>query len=132
DRIDGGTWMIQIVDLGVRLGDIDALRTVDVSIGAGELVCLAGPNGAGKSTLLRAVVGLVRPTAGVVTVGGAAPGSGEAKQLVGYLPDAPLLYDMLTPREHLEFLDRFWGQATAVPPVDQRLAELGLADVEDR
>ena len=51
-----------------RFGPVVALRGVDLSVAAGEVILLAGPNGAGKSTLLRTLAGLARPTRGTVHV----------------------------------------------------------------
>lgn len=55
-----------------RMGKLDyhALRGVDLSIGAGELVAIVGPSGSGKTTILNLVTGIDRPTAGTVTVDG--------------------------------------------------------------
>ena len=54
----------------VYAGGFHALKSINLEIRAGEIFALLGPNGAGKSTLIGAIVGLVRPTSGVVTVDG--------------------------------------------------------------
>ncbi|MYQ67346.1 MULTISPECIES: energy-coupling factor ABC transporter ATP-binding protein, partial [unclassified Streptomyces] len=81
----------------VRRGRVQALRRVDLTVGAGETVALMGRNGAGKSTLLGALVGLVPPTAGSVRVGGLVPHRTAPRELVrrvGLVPQDPrdLLY----------------------------------------
>jgi putative ABC transport system ATP-binding protein len=55
-----------------RMGKVDyrALRGVDLSIGAGEMVAVVGPSGSGKTTILNLITGIDRPTAGAVTVDG--------------------------------------------------------------
>jgi putative ABC transport system ATP-binding protein len=60
------------VERTYRMGKVDyrALRGVDLSIGAGELVAVVGPSGSGKSTILNMITGIDRPTAGTVTVDG--------------------------------------------------------------
>lgn len=68
----------------VQLGDRTIWRGVDLDIGAGEFVAILGPNGVGKSTLLKAVLGLLRLSAGEMRVLGAPPG--HANQEIGYLP----------------------------------------------
>ena len=83
--------------LTVRYGTELALRGVDLSIAAGEVVAVMGRNGAGKSTLLRAWTGLVRPAAGQVSLGGTDPAELTPPQLlteVALVPQEPadLLY----------------------------------------
>ena len=62
--------MLEIRGLEAAYGDVPALSSVTLRVGAGEIVALLGPNGAGKSTLLGCVAGLVRPRAGAISWGG--------------------------------------------------------------
>ena len=79
--------MLSVASLHKRYGATEALRHVSFEVGDGELVGLLGPNGAGKSTLTKIACGLVRPTAGVVTVAGAPAGSEPARRALGYLAE---------------------------------------------
>jgi len=56
--------MLEVSDLQIRYGGVQALRGVSLSVTAGEVVALIGPNGAGKSTLVNGVSGIVKPSAG--------------------------------------------------------------------
>lgn len=83
--------------LSVRHGRIEALRGIDLTVTPGETVALMGRNGAGKSTLLAALVGMVEPSSGSVTVGGRVPHRTHPRELirrVGLVPQEPrdLLY----------------------------------------
>jgi ABC-type branched-subunit amino acid transport system ATPase component len=62
--------MIEIKGLVAGYGGVDILRGVDLSVGRGGVTCVVGPNGAGKSTVLKTVSGVLRPTAGSVTIDG--------------------------------------------------------------
>ncbi|MER5936974.1 ATP-binding cassette domain-containing protein [Streptomyces sp. NPDC001928] len=87
----------EVQALRVTHGRIHALRHVDLTVTPGETIALMGRNGAGKSTLLNTLVGLVEPTTGEVTVGGAVPHRTAPRDLirrVGLVPQEPrdLLY----------------------------------------
>ena len=89
--------------------DYGARRAVDdlsFEVRAGEIYGLLGSNGAGKSSTIKSIVGLVRPTSGLVRVLGAnaLDGGLRAKERLGYVPETALLYEALTPREFLEFV----------------------------
>jgi branched-chain amino acid transport system ATP-binding protein len=62
--------MLEVRDLRVRYGAIEAVRGIDLSVRRGELVALVGSNGAGKSTLLKALAGILRPVSGSIVFDG--------------------------------------------------------------
>src|SRR5579872_1362939 len=88
-----------------------AVDRLDLVVRAGELYGLLGPNGAGKTTTLRMVAGLLRPDAGAISVFGVDVLTDpiSAKRLIAWLPDEPMLYDKLTPLEHLSFVAGLWS-----------------------
>ena len=70
ERQSGDTAMLEVRDLHVRYGAIEALRGVSLSVREGELVALIGSNGAGKSTCLKALAGILRPVSGSIKLNG--------------------------------------------------------------
>jgi ABC-2 type transport system ATP-binding protein len=95
---------------------------------------LLGPNGSGKSTTIKVLLGLLRPTAGSVSVLGRPPDSVQAKRSIGYLPEESYLYRYLTPRETLDFYGRLFDldAASRRTRVDELLEMVGLAHAADR
>jgi len=77
--------VIDVDDLTVRYGAAVALDAVTLAVRAGEMVALIGPNGAGKSTLVNTLSGILRPTAGRVTVTGRLAHVPEGRQMFGSL-----------------------------------------------
>ncbi len=88
-----------------------AVDGIDLTIARGEFYALLGPNGAGKTTTLRMISGLLLADRGSIEVFGinVVTQPREAKQLIAWLPDEPLLYDKLTVAEYLEFIAGLWG-----------------------
>jgi iron complex transport system ATP-binding protein len=81
--------VIRVEDLRVRLGGIEVLEDVSLSVDRGELVGVIGPNGAGKTTLLRAIYGALEPDGGTVRLDGEPVGamdSAHASRLVAAVP----------------------------------------------
>jgi len=101
------------------------LKGATLSLGTGELVCLLGANGAGKSTLLKILLGLLKPQAGKVSLGGTAMGDIDRRSLarqVAYVPQthtAPFPYTVrevaLMGRLPATGLLRAAGRAISVP-----------------
>ncbi|MBO1333138.1 ABC transporter ATP-binding protein [Streptomyces sp. VRA16 Mangrove soil] len=88
----GADHLASVTKLGVRRGRVEALRSVDLNVSPGEILALMGRNGAGKSTLLSSLVGMIKPTVGSVTVGGAVPHKAAPRDLirkVGLVPQEP-------------------------------------------
>ncbi|MGI9481921.1 MAG: ABC transporter ATP-binding protein [Hyphomicrobiales bacterium] len=90
--------------------DRPAVDDLDLAVKAGEFYALLGPNGAGKTTTLRMVAGLLQPDAGSISVFGtdARLFPIEAKRVIAWVPDEPMVYDKLTPFEYLEFVAGLW------------------------
>ena len=110
--------------------DRPAVDALDLTIYGGEFYALVGPNGAGKTTTLRMVVGLLKPDAGSIRIGGieALSDPVAAKQITAWLSDEPMIYDKLTPYEYLEFVAGLWRIDPAVAQVRARelIGWLGL------
>jgi ABC-2 type transport system ATP-binding protein len=101
-----------------------AVVGLDLRVRAGEFYMLLGPNGAGKTTTLRMVSGLLKPDAGSISVFGidALADPVNAKRIMGWLSDEPMIYDKLTPLEYLEFVAGLWSVETEL--AEQRALEL--------
>jgi ABC-type multidrug transport system ATPase subunit len=119
--------MIQVQNLTKRYGKLLANDHLSLSIGSGELAVLLGPNGAGKSTLIKSICGLLR-FQGSVTVDGHDNRTTEAKRLLGYVPEFPALYPMLTVSEHLEFIARAYRLTGWEPQAEKLLRRFDLDD----
>lgn len=87
-------------------GPTPTIVGVSASVARGEVACVIGPNGAGKSTFLKALVGILRITAGSVTIGGSDVTNLRTDELarrgIGYVPQVHDVFDPLTVRENLE------------------------------
>ena len=104
-----------------------ALDDVTWSIATGTRACLLGPNGAGKSTSIKLLQGALQPTAGAVTLLGAAVGSEayrEARRHTGIVPQGPGMYRDVTTREYLALARRLYGRGDA----DRELERFGLTE----
>jgi branched-chain amino acid transport system ATP-binding protein len=98
--------MLAVDDLTVRYGAVRALHGVSMHVDDGELVAVVGPNGAGKSTLLNTIAGLLRPTAGHVTLRGRDVTGAEPAALVraglALVPERRRIFRDLTVGENLQ------------------------------
>jgi Cu-processing system ATP-binding protein len=114
-----------------RYGPIIAVRDLDLTLDAGEVVALVGHNGAGKTTQIKMMLGLARPTAGAVRLLGADPtGDPGVRAAVGYLPESVSFHLALTGRETLAFYARLKGVPLAA--LGRAFAAVGLDGAEDR
>jgi len=88
-----------------------AVDNVDLNIKPSEIFGLLGPNGSGKSTTLKMLLGLVQPDGGLVNVLGidVQEDAVAVKRQVGYVPEAPRLYEFLTGIEYLDFIGDIYG-----------------------
>ncbi len=128
--------MIQMVKLTRYYASLAAVQDLSLTVEQGELFGFLGPNGAGKTTTIRMIVGLLRPTAGRVTVAGhdVQQEPLAVKQAVGYLAQTPLLYDRLTGREFLRFLGGLYSltDEKTEARTEYLLAMMELSDKADQ
>jgi ABC-type multidrug transport system ATPase subunit len=118
--------------LVMEYGGTRALGPLDLAVEAGGLVALTGHNGAGKSTLLRLAAGLLDRSSGELTVCGERPGSLEARRLVSFVPDTPVLYEDLGVGELVEYVARLHDPAGWRPRAEAAIERLGLGDRVDQ
>ncbi|HSH44627.1 MAG TPA: ABC transporter ATP-binding protein, partial [Longimicrobiales bacterium] len=98
--------MIRIQGVEKAFRGRPVLRGVDLDVREGRVTAILGPNGSGKTTLIKMILGLVRPDAGVIEVGGQALNGDPAyRDAVGYMPQAARFPENLTGREILAMLD---------------------------
>ena len=131
---------IQIEGLQKIYGSVQALNGLNLSVEAGTVFGFLGPNGAGKTTTIRLLTGLARPTAGrawvagvEITGNGAATGRSVA-QRIGHLPEEPVFYPWMTPREFLDYVGRLFRLKSneRIARTDELLALVGLAEAGRR
>ncbi len=101
--------VVEAQDLLVVRGGRHAVDGVSFTARAGEVTGLLGPSGCGKSSLMRAVVGVQVVAGGTVTVLGHPAGSPALRDRVGYVTQAPSVYDDLTVAENVRFFARVLG-----------------------
>jgi ABC-2 type transport system ATP-binding protein len=112
-------------------GGRTVVDAVTFSVHGSEIVALLGPNGAGKTTTMRMLAGLVAPTRGGVAIDGIAltRGTGSAlRRRIGFLTEAPGLWDRLTVRENLRVYAAIHGVADADRVIDRALETFGLVE----
>jgi ABC-2 type transport system ATP-binding protein len=105
-------------------GGVEAIRETRFHVVPGEFLSLLGPSGCGKSTLMRAVMGVQVVAGGEVRVLGEPAGTASLRHRLGYVTQAPSVYDDLTVRENLRYFAAVLGAPRA--DVDRVISEVGL------
>ena len=131
--------MIQTAQLAYCYAGGAPIHFPDIDVNQGSVVLLSGPSGCGKSTWLALVAGLVKPSAGTLTVAGQALGnlSGVVAdawraQSIGFLPQKLHLSAALTVSQNLAMAQWAAGQAEDAGRIAETLAALGVADLGRR
>ena len=129
---------IEITDLTVAYKEKPVLWDVDLSVPAGVLMGIVGPNGAGKTTLIKAVLGLVKPSAGQVLIHGRP--YAEQRRIVAYVPQRGSVdWDFPTNALDVVMMGRYGALGWIRRPgkrerelAQEALAKVGMADFADR
>ena len=104
-------YAIEAHGLSKSYGDVHAVRGLELLLGPGEIYGFVGLNGAGKTTTIRMMLGMIRPTAGVVRILGepVSPGITKPWRRVGHMAGSTSAYPQLTVWENVEIARRLHG-----------------------
>ena len=105
----GSEPMVVVEQLVKQFGKLRAVNNLNMTIFTGETYGLIGPNGSGKTTLIRMLVGLVRPTSGMIRIMGERMPSAKVSPHLGYMTQLSALYLDLTAKENLQFFCNIYG-----------------------
>ena len=132
--------LLEIRDLVVRYGEIEALRSISLGVDEGQVVTLLGANGAGKSTTLRAISGLAKPAAGDIlfdgkSIAGLGP-EAIVRMGISHVPEGRRVFPGLTVKENImrnaHPHDRFRSKSCDRLSVEQDVAGRGFRETGDR
>jgi manganese/zinc/iron transport system ATP- binding protein len=129
---------IEVADLTVAYREKPVLWDVDLTVPAGVLMAVVGPNGAGKTTLIKSILGLVKPSAGLITIQGRP--YAEQRKLVAYVPQRGSVdWDFPTSALDVVMMGRYGALGWLRRPgrrerelAHEALAKVGMAAFADR
>ncbi len=119
--------MLSVRNVTKKYGKLVANEDVSFDINSQEISILVGPNGAGKSTIIKSIAGLLK-FQGEILINGNENKSLAAKRDLGYIPEIPALYDMLTVWEHMEFIARAYSMQNWKERAEMLLSRFELDD----
>ncbi|MFI6869843.1 ABC transporter ATP-binding protein [Nocardia sp. NPDC050406] len=117
---------VQVDDLRVDRGGRQVLHDISLTVPHGSITGLLGPSGCGKTTLMRCVVGTQIVESGTVRVLGEEAGSPGLRSRVGYVTQAPSIYDDLTVTDNVSYFGALYGASR--DQVDAAIQAVGLGD----
>ena len=125
--------LIHIINLSKNYGSIQALNKLNLSIPKNEIFGLLGPNGAGKSTLIKILLGLVKPSSGLIEIDGLSLLENRPimMQKIGSMMENPAFHQHLTGRENLDYLANLTGIEVSKSKMDSLLKKAGIPDRAD-
>lgn len=124
--------MLNVRNLTKKYGKkVTAVSNVSFDIHEGEMCVLLGPNGAGKSTTIKSIAGLLK-FQGEIYINGQENREVESKRIISYVPETPALYDLLTVREHIEFILRAYKLDMDEAFINKLLDRFDMDDKQDK
>jgi ABC-2 type transport system ATP-binding protein len=127
--------ILVLEQLTKKFDQLTAVDHVDLEINRGEIFGFLGPNGAGKTTTIKMIAGLLLPSSGSISICGHSmeASARRCRELTGYIPDRPYLYEKLTGAEYLSFINSLYPQKYNGPLRTFEKAEeyLQLFDIYD-
>ncbi len=128
-RPDFGTVVASLEGVSKNYGEVRALRNVNFSVHAGQVVALLGPNGAGKTTAVKLLLGLMQPNSGRARVFGGDPVNPQNRIRAGAMLQVGRVPETLRVREHIDLFSSYYPNPL---PLEEVLTAAGLEKVKDR
>jgi len=119
--------MLIVNNVTKKYGKVMANDSISFSVLNGSISALLGPNGAGKSTIIKSIAGFLKYQ-GDIKIDDYDNKSIEAKRLIGYIPEIPVMYPNLTVSEHMEFIARAYRLKDYKDFANQLLDRMELTD----
>lgn len=133
--------LVEVKNVSVRFNTVEALHDISLAVNAGNIFGLVGSDGAGKSTLLRMIATMIRPSEGMIQVGGfnVVTERRKIKNIIGYMPQRFGLYQDLSVEENIDFFmdifniakdqrkkrkDKYLGFSNLLPFLDRQAYDL--------
>ena len=123
--------MLEVLGVSKKYGKLLAVDNISFQVPDGTVGILLGPNGAGKSTVIKSIAGLVRYD-GSMRIQRKDAREIEARKIFAYVPEIPNMYEALTVREHLEFMERAYGVVVTKQEREKLLERFELLDKQDK
>lgn len=123
--------MLNVSHLTKKYNRFVANNNMSFMVKEGEIAVLAGPNGAGKSTAIKCIAGLLRFD-GEIEICGYNNKSIEAKRILGYIPEIPAPFELLTVWEHMEFIARAYKLKNWQDRAEMLIRRMELDDKRDK
>src|SRR5580704_12471362 len=128
-RPGSGSSVASLEDVGKHYGEVCALRNVNFSVAAGQVVALLGPNGAGKTTAVKLLLGLLEPNSGKARVFGGDPTHPQNRMRTGAMLQVGRVPETLRVHEHIDLFSTYYPKPL---PLEEVLAVAGLEKLRDR
>ena len=129
ERASSSTVVASLEGVSKNYGEVRALRNVNFTVGAGQVVALLGPNGAGKTTAVKLLLGLIQPNSGKARVFGGDPTNPQNRIRAGAMLQVGRVPETLRVREHIDLFSSYYPKPL---PLEEVLAAAGLEKLRDR
>jgi ABC-2 type transport system ATP-binding protein len=128
-RASSRTVVASLEAVSKNYGEVRALRNVNFSVRAGQVVALLGPNGAGKTTAVKLLLGLLEPNSGKARVFGGDPTHPQNRMRTGAMLQVGRVPETLRVHEHIDLFSTYYPKPL---PLEEVLAVAGLEKLRDR
>lgn len=123
--------MLEVINLRKSYRKVEAVKDVSFSVEKSQIAIILGPNGAGKSTIIKSISGLLKYS-GEITIDNMDNKTLEAKRIISYVPEMPSLYELLTVKEHVEFIAKAYSVEDYEDRAETLFKRFDLLDKKDK